>query len=445
MKNLLRIQLIGLPVLVLMACSSTPPVAEFPSNADPNQEISRMDAKIAEADTRQLGVLSPKNFEKASDCLDKAKEARSNGKDPKSILKEVALSEGYLNKAEDTEKLADSVLAGVKKERQNAIAANAHTYFPKEFTAVDEDLKDVSGDLESNKTDSAKKMSQDLEGRYNALEMDAIRKAKMGDARAVQEEADKEGARKLVPQTWAWADRKISADNGIITADRHNTAVVEKASQDAKFAANRLLNLVRIAKNSKQENPEDVALQLEKGQNQVEIQGQALSQAHENISNLDEQNRKLAAQTALDEKYNFARQQFSPEEADVYKSGDKILIRLKGLSFATNAAVLGTANYPLLGKVEKVINETKPESVVIEGHADATGPKKLNAKLSQKRAEAVEGYLVANSDLEQDKVQAKGVSDEKPLASNKTSTGRALNRRVDVIITPQQAVPTEEG
>jgi outer membrane protein OmpA-like peptidoglycan-associated protein len=74
--------------------------------------------------------------------------------------------------------------------------------------------------------------------------------------------------------------------------------------------------------------------------------------------------------------------------------------------------------------------------VVIEGHTDSTGSETLNQKLSRDRAESVRQYLIQNGTLSADKISAKGYGSSRPLASNATASGRAVNRRIDVIIKP---------
>ena len=65
-----------------------------------------------------------------------------------------------------------------------------------------------------------------------------------------------------------------------------------------------------------------------------------------------------------------------------------------------------------------------------------TGSDEVNEHLSQKRAEAVREYLVANRTLPYDRIVAVGYGSMRPLASNETIEGRAINRRIDVILKP---------
>ena len=72
--------------------------------------------------------------------------------------------------------------------------------------------------------------------------------------------------------------------------------------------------------------------------------------------------------------------------------------------------------------------------VTIEGHTDSTGSAQTNKVLSQKRAEAVKTYLVANRTLPENRIRATGYGPDKPLAPNTTAEGRRKNRRVEIVV-----------
>jgi outer membrane protein OmpA-like peptidoglycan-associated protein len=110
---------------------------------------------------------------------------------------------------------------------------------------------------------------------------------------------------------------------------------------------------------------------------------------------------------------------------------------LKAIQFPVGKHVIMPSNYSLLNKVQQAIRTFGEPDIVIEGHTDTTGFEVRNEHLSQKRAEAVRSYLVANGTLSMEKITAIGYGSKRPLASNRTAEGRAINRRIDVIITPR--------
>lgn len=77
-----------------------------------------------------------------------------------------------------------------------------------------------------------------------------------------------------------------------------------------------------------------------------------------------------------------------------------------------------------------------PEArIVLAGHTDNIGSQKYNMKLSHRRAVSIRNYLVANEGISPDRITLSGFGYSEPVASNATPAGRALNRRVQGIIT----------
>ncbi len=70
----------------------------------------------------------------------------------------------------------------------------------------------------------------------------------------------------------------------------------------------------------------------------------------------------------------------------------------------------------------------------LEGHTDAVGNEKYNQALSERRAESVRQWLIANQQIDGSKLITKGWGKSKPVASNDTPEGRQKNRRLEAII-----------
>ena len=146
---------------------------------------------------------------------------------------------------------------------------------------------------------------------------------------------------------------------------------------------------------------------------------------------------RLAAERRFSQLFTEVRNYFESREAEVYKEGNKLVIRLKAIHFPVGKHVIMPDNYSLLSKTQRAIRTFGEPDLVIEGHTDSTGSDATNEHLSQQRAKAVREYFVANGTLPEDNIVAVGYGSKRPLASNKTIEGRAINRRIDVIITPQ--------
>jgi outer membrane protein OmpA-like peptidoglycan-associated protein len=108
---------------------------------------------------------------------------------------------------------------------------------------------------------------------------------------------------------------------------------------------------------------------------------------------------------------------------------DKIEIKQQ-VHFATAKYRVLRDSYPLLNQVVQVLNDYPKMRVFIEGHTDSVGGEASNLRLSQRRAEAVLDYLVSKG-ISPERLEAAGFGPTKPLASNKTVSGRARNRRTE--------------
>ena len=88
----------------------------------------------------------------------------------------------------------------------------------------------------------------------------------------------------------------------------------------------------------------------------------------------------------------------------------------------------------LVGKTSAVALEV----IIAVGHTDAVGTDGYNQKLSVKRSEAVKAYLVGKG-IEKNRVYTEGKGEKQPVADNKTSEGRAKNRRVEIEVVGTRA------
>jgi OmpA-OmpF porin, OOP family len=78
------------------------------------------------------------------------------------------------------------------------------------------------------------------------------------------------------------------------------------------------------------------------------------------------------------------------------------------------------------------IASTKGYIIALEGNTDSVGSTEYNYSLSQRRADAVIQYLASKYNVPAHKIYVIGLGKDKPVESNKTASGRADNRRVDV-------------
>ncbi len=92
-------------------------------------------------------------------------------------------------------------------------------------------------------------------------------------------------------------------------------------------------------------------------------------------------------------------------------------------------------------KLDDLVSKVKGinlEVIIAVGHTDSVGTDAYNQRLSVRRSEAVKAYLVSKG-IEQNRVYTEGKGEKQPVADNKTSEGRAKNRRVEIEVVGTRA------
>jgi len=87
-----------------------------------------------------------------------------------------------------------------------------------------------------------------------------------------------------------------------------------------------------------------------------------------------------------------------------------------------------------MAKLDDLVGKTKGialEVIIAVGHTDSVGSDAYNQKLSVRRAEAIKAYLVSKG-IEKNRIYTEGKGEKQPVADNKTTEGRAKNRRVEI-------------
>jgi outer membrane protein OmpA-like peptidoglycan-associated protein len=143
---------------------------------------------------------------------------------------------------------------------------------------------------------------------------------------------------------------------------------------------------------------------------------------------------ELAKKAELDSKLEKVKSLFTASEAKVAYDSESLVIRLHGLTFPSGKSIIQPEYFSLLSKVQQAIKTFPEKHILLEGHTDSQGNAETNKRLSEERASAVREYIIANMGMSREQITSVGYGSEKPVASNKTTEGRALNRRIDVII-----------
>jgi outer membrane protein OmpA-like peptidoglycan-associated protein len=141
----------------------------------------------------------------------------------------------------------------------------------------------------------------------------------------------------------------------------------------------------------------------------------------------------------MDRQEQAMRERLRDSGVGVRRQGNDILLIMPGdVTFATNSSDIEPRFYEVLNDVADVLNQYPATYVDVIGHADSTGAADYNQRLSERRAQSVAGYLIAQRVL-RDRFYVAGLGESSPIASNDTPQGRAANRRVEIRIRPHVA------
>jgi fibro-slime domain-containing protein len=103
------------------------------------------------------------------------------------------------------------------------------------------------------------------------------------------------------------------------------------------------------------------------------------------------------------------------------------------LRFAFDSAELTDESLVTLAEIAKLLQDDLDLRLRVEGHTDNVGAPTYNARLSQRRADAVKMHLVRTFNISPARLETRGFGDTKPVADNVSEEGRARNRRVELV------------
>jgi outer membrane protein OmpA-like peptidoglycan-associated protein len=469
-------------IWVLTSCATSElKIEPISTSENPIDHINRLDDGVGNARNNQVNVLAPMSFAKAEAALNSAKKSLERGGELSDILEKIAYGRAQLNSAEEMARLARTTLPDTIKARDMARAAGA-TNFEEDYSELEEEFQELTKAIEDNNLKYAQRNRTKVADAFDRLELRAIKEQTIGVARDLIKKAEKVKAHKVAPKSYEDAIETLKAADAYISAHRYEKEKIHEKADEALFQARRLFQVMKQSEKVQGMEPEEISLwvegilhktagklsapdmrdksfdlqvdnilgsitALQEDQqfmvNKVKLRSQEIDALKKRIAALEGQTKeqqaakeRLAAEQQFNQLFGEVQNRFGADEAEVYKQGNRMVIRLRAIQFPVGQAFIMPNNYALLSKVQRSIRTFGEPNVTIEGHTDSTGSDDVNDILSQQRADAVRQYFIANKTLPSEKIIAVGYGSNRPLASNATPEGRAVNRRIDVIISP---------
>lgn len=116
-----------------------------------------------------------------------------------------------------------------------------------------------------------------------------------------------------------------------------------------------------------------------------------------------------------------------------------LVLTLSNIVFDVDKAELNPGASLALNKIADFLKEYEDRNIVIEGFTDSTGAATYNEELSRQRAESVKQALISRG-IDESRIETKGYGEQFPVASNDTTAGRQLNRRVEIVVSNEREV-----
>lgn len=471
--------LLALGAAFTLAACSTPSRAPISEESSQQAEIHRASAAIETAAAKQYDRLAPEHFQRAVDYRNSAKEKLSKGAASEKVLNDTSIS---LQAASEVQAIGDAnvnTMRSVLAARQFAMNAQAPQFQEKQFRSADKDLGKIGEQIENGKYRLDAKELTEIEKKFSRAEIFSRKRVELGSVRAQIEKAKQDGAKKKTPLVLEKAMAKVSVAEQAIEMSPHNPENYTASIMDARKAAQKLTDVLAIANGNG--GSEEVALTIwnqnqalvasrealskaksDAESNEAQLKAQAetelsraqakaaaeqsqlestiadkdarLDRQHDSIAALRSENQVYANEEELKQKIDEIKKTFSSDEAEVMKDGKNLVVRLKKMQFPSGRAELNPDSFATLRKVDNLIAAVPVTQVTVEGHTDSIGSESMNKELSEKRAEAVKKYLLSQGLSEQLQVDTAGFGSNRPITSNKTKGGRAMNRRVDIVI-----------
>lgn len=460
MKNSIVFLCCGL-LLALVGCASTP-TAELAGGDDTQQAVTEVTQLMEKANQDQVDLLAHEQYQDGKRYLEKARTALAGEYKSEITLENASIAKAYFIEADKAANQRRSYSSRLLTARQSALDAGLLN-----SAELVEGLEDVDDDLrdESNLFTAPLKPAEfsDFQKQYLDLEIKAVQYRELNDVDARISKAEDRNADDLAPRTLNTALLDYEDARNIIELSPRNPENYRDGVNKAIYSSVLLADVMEVILNA-EGTPEPVALQIVNQNRKLSSLSEKAGKLEANLKStqssliekssallekekmlmrkdmtLEQQQQELrqaSTQVRFQRAMDIAREQFLESEALVYQQGADLVFRLKRINFRSGSSTVPEASKSMLREVNAIIAQLQAENVVVQGHTDSVGSDKLNKDLSTRRANSVAKFL--NSLRGGYPISYIGYGEAQPIASNDTAAGRAINRRVDLVVSARK-------
>ena len=447
-----------------------------------------VDAALEAANAVDARLLAPRSYSDGMEAYEAAEEALERGRNIEYVRRRAGEAEGHFKTARTAAELAKTALAQVMKSRQDAANARAPELAREVWDKAQREFGNAIRYLERGDLKTAKRNDIEATSLYRDAELIAIKAQYLSETRRLLADAERARVGRYAPITLGNAQQLLADAERELNENRYDTDLPRSLARQANYEAKHAIYLSEVVRDVRDKDltVEELVLQweeplinisgaadilpamadghdnlelelisyienlrneLQATEQEVEANVLRMADMEEEIRALDERLggateeratlvQRLEAQAEIKARFEQVEKMFARDEARVFREGDNIILRLVGLTFDSGKAEIKQEDFDLLAKVEKAIDAFPRSELIIEGHTDSYGGDELNQRLSQERAESVQQYMINAMRIPSYRLIATGFGETQPVANNETASGRARNRRIDIIIKP---------
>ena len=138
----------------------------------------------------------------------------------------------------------------------------------------------------------------------------------------------------------------------------------------------------------------------------------------------------------MDQQEAILRQATEGTGVELDRKGNQIVMTFpEDITFGTGSAAIKPSFGPTLDRVAESLIKNNNTYIDVRGHTDSVGTTESNMALSRRRAQTV-GQALVSRNVQKIRIATEGFGESEPVADNGTVQGRALNRRVEIVLTP---------
>jgi outer membrane protein OmpA-like peptidoglycan-associated protein len=233
--------------------------------------------------------------------------------------------------------------------------------------------------------------------------------------------------------------RKIKAEDD--AAERARIEAAKKAAQDQAAAAQDQAQQSALAAQQAQDQQAQAQAQAAAAQQQ-EAQAQAEAAKAQAERQAAEQAAAQAAAQAQQVREQLRQQLNTVLQTQETARG--LIVNMSDVLFAFNKYELKPDAQVKLARVSGILATYPNLKLQVEGYTDNIGSDDYNLKLSQERATSVQAFLIGQG-VQPDNITSQGYGKADPVADNSTNSGRAENRRVELVVSGQSIGVQEQA